>query len=209
MLSRNTLVVLIALMSYTTVMAADSTSASPAGAAWGARVFAGPSISVAENLNADQSISGGTAWGAGVFALWGSRSFLDLGLQAELQYVTEGFDLVVNSQGNVSATTPFDFGRLRLPLIGKLSFGAPLVLQPSLLLGGYAHYTIAATNNGNKIDSDLLEPFGYGLIIGADLRFLQIMLLDVRYNVGLSNDIKDDPYNSRISSLTIGLGLIF
>lgn len=210
MLSRNVLVVLIALLSYTVVTAADSTSTSSPGAAWGVKLYGGPSLAASDDLGENQSFDGGTSWGGGIVALWGSRDFLDFGLQTELLYVVEGFDVVVTPQGNVSSiTTPYEFGRLRLPVVGKLSFGAPLVLQPSIYLGGYAQYTTSATRANADIDSESLERFGYGLSMGADLRFLQIFLLDVRYNYGLSNDFKEDPYDTRVHSFTLGLTFIF
>ena len=94
---------------------------------------------------------------------------------------------------------------LEIPIMAKLKMGK----QWSLYGGGYAglaiskkvKVTILGQSAEFPIEDSLMNDLDYGLLFGAEVSITDKILIDARYNMGLTDVFKSG--NSKISTLSI------
>lgn len=201
-----------AIVTVTSAMAAETESPY-----FGLRLGAGiTALTYDAPQGADPDLKGGLAFNTGLYGLFNSGGFLSIGFQPEVLYVGEALstETTIFNQTFKSTTT---FSSVRVPLLVKLSLGDPDAIQPSVFAGPFANILLSGSTtnsvNGNEttesIPSDELETFGYGVAVGADVRLLRNLVVDLRYYFALSSYGKDDPLNTRMNSLMFNIGVMF
>ncbi len=200
----------------TTVQASTEKKSEPrGGTAFGIKGMIGFGLPSYENLPDGATSETSTSWSIGAFFNWSGRGVISLGLQPELLYVSESgqntFSAIVGGQEIVTET---QINSLRLPVLVKLQFFDPLVVQPSIYLGPSFSYILSAQNTVNGTDYTL-EPesaFQVGLAAGIDVTILSFLVADVRYNTKFNSFeavTEGQTLNLTMSSLRVGLGLRF
>jgi len=158
----------------------------------------------------ESTVKGGFSWNLGLVYQYSGESAFAIGFQPELLLLQE---VITNefSGGQVATTSETRFTHVRLPLNVKLALGSKDVLQPGIMAGMYADYCYSGTTVINNTTGTIgnLTGFGYGMVLGADLRLLRFLCVDVKYYHALSNILKDDPVNTRISSLLASVTFLF
>lgn len=158
----------------------------------------------------ESTVSGGLSWNVGLVYQFSGESAFAIGFQPELLFMQ---DVITNEYtvGQSTTTAESRFTHVRLPLNLKLALGSKDVIQPGVMAGLYGDYCISGTTvmNGTSGTIDNLAGFGYGAVIGVDLRFLRFLCVDLKYYYALSNVLKDDPTNTRINSLLASVTFLF
>lgn len=200
----------------TTVQASTEKKSEPrGGTAFGIKGLIGVGLPSYDNLPEGATSETSTSWSVGVFFNWSGRGIISLGLQPELLYVSESgqntFSAALTGQEIVTET---QINSLRLPVLVKLQFLDPLVVQPSIYVGPSFSYILSAQNTVDGKDYDL-EPesaFQVGFAAGVDVTVLSFLVVDVRYNTKFSSFeavTEGQTLNLTMSSLRVGLGLRF
>ncbi len=200
---------------------ADAGEKEPAGGpAFGVKGWVGWGLPSYENLPEGAQSETATSWAVGAFFTWSTKGVISLGIQPELMYVSESgqntFTALLSGQPIMSETK---INSLRLPVLFKLQFLDPLIVQPSIYVGPAFSYIMSATNTINGTEYDLDESsFQVGFAAGIDVTVLSFLVVDLRYNTKFSSveavvqgieGHGDVPVNLTMSSFKVGLGLRF
>jgi len=138
--------------------------------------------------------------------------------RGELIYSQKGqkYDIVSTEDAYVKTR----LGYLELPLLLQINVPASSSVKPLFLAGGYGAYLLSAKMSGlyNEESNDVKDSFkklDFGLIIGAGLQ-LDVgesgsILIDVRYNLGLSNinDIQESTTQMKNRGISFSAGFLF
>jgi hypothetical protein len=109
-----------------------------------------------------------------------------LNLQGEILYTTKGF-----TEGTLTGASQTDFRMhdLQIPVLMKFSLPIPAV-TPSLYLGPALNFRLKGEikdAEGDWVDvKDELKSTSWSLIMGLDVRLIGTLILDFRYDLGLS-----------------------
>lgn len=109
-----------------------------------------------------------------------------LNLQGEVLYTTKGF-----TEGTLTSHREFDFRMhdLQIPVLAKVSLPLPAV-APSLYAGPALSFRLKGElqdDAGDWVDvKDDLKSTTWSLIVGLDLTLLGTLVVDFRYDLGLS-----------------------
>jgi hypothetical protein len=131
----------------------------------------------------DLTSSSRTGFVGGVFV---NLAWPVFNLQGELLYSQKGF----NDAGFTGdETADVSVGTIQVPVLFK--FGLPIpAVSPSLYAGPALSFTTSATAKtaaGDEDVKDLFESSVWSLILGADLTLGGKLIVDLRYDMGLSN----------------------
>lgn len=149
-----------------------------------------------------------------------------LGFQPEISYVVRGFDAVEEDQGE-TISSRYKIHYIEIPLL--ITYKVPLKgrIKPGVAFGPYFGFplkvmevqTAFGETEKRELD-DNLKKTDYGLVFGANVRYrfgTVSMILDFRFNLGLTNISKDitaiayefsedDTIKNRSLAFTLGLG---
>ena len=210
--------ILIAMMSVlliAPVAAQDDGEGPKGGTAFGFKGYFGLGVPSYENLPPGSASETGAAWAAGIFYTWSTKGIISFGLQPELMYVSEsGLKTnLTDLEGNGFDVTS-TVNSLRLPILAKLQFLDPLVVQPSIYIGPSFSYVLSATNEVNGTSQDITgTDFKVGLAAGIDVTVLSFLVVDIRYNTKFTELTYDlaqyENFSLQMASLKFGLGLRF
>ncbi len=188
----------------------STNSGSSSNTSVGFKAMYGVGLPSYEGVDVNSETSG--AWSVGAFYNWSTSGAVSFAVQPELHYVQES-GISVSSVGNLEATTTIS--SLRLPILAKLQLFDRALIQPSIYAGPSFSYLLSAKNEINGQTEDLDDPtrFQIGLAIGIDVTFLQIFVVDLRYNTKFTKITEVTVANATSSvsmnSLRVGLGLRF
>ena len=209
------LVAVMAVALITPVLAQDDGSDPKGGMALGIKGYFGFGMPSYENLPAGAASETGSAWAVGLFYNWSTKGIISFGLQPELHYVSEsGLKTnLLSEDGDVFEVTS-TVNSLRVPVLAKLQFLDPHIVQPSIYIGPSFSYVLSATNEINGTEQDITgTDFKVGLAAGIDVTVLSFLVVDIRYNTKfteLTYDIGQyENFSLAMSSLKFGLGLRF
>ncbi len=212
---KRVLVAVMALVLIAPVQAQDDGEAPKGGTALGVKGYFGFGMPSYENLPAGAESETGTAWAVGIFYNWSTKGIISFGLQPELQYVSEsGLKTnLTDPDGNAFDVTS-TVNSLRVPILAKIQFLDPHIVQPSIYIGPSFSYVLSATNEINGAEQDITgTDFKVGLAAGIDVTVLSFLVVDIRYNTKfteLTYDIGEyENFSLAMSSLKFGLGLRF
>lgn len=190
--------------------AESSAKASTSNSSWGFKLMLGVGMPSYEGVEDETSTAG--AWSAGLFWNWSTGGAVAFAIQPELHYVYES-GVTTTAIGTTELTTSTQ--SLRLPVLFKLELLDRAIIQPSIYAGPSFSYLLGAKNEGNGQSLDIEDPnkFQVGLAIGIDVTFLEIFLIDLRYNTKFTA-IKEENFNGSTVSLSMnsfraGVGLRF
>lgn len=223
-LIRAVMIVLLTLGSAGLAWSQDTTAAPPppaeksepaGGTAFGIKGMIGLGLPSYDNLPEGAESETSTSWSVGAFFNWSGKGVISLGLQPELHYISEAgqntFSAALTGQEIVSET---QINSLRLPVLVKLQFLDPLIVQPSIYVGPSFSYILSAKNtvNGTEYDLDPESALQVGFAAGVDVTILSFLVADVRYNTKFSSFeavTEGQTLSLTMSSLRFGLGLRF
>jgi hypothetical protein len=136
------------------------------------------------NINLDDlDASNRTGMAGGLFV---NLPWPGLNLQGEILYTTKGF-----TEGTLISDSEFDFRMhdLQIPVLVKLALPLPVV-SPSLYAGPAFSYRLKGEVKGADGDwvdvKDDLKSSSWSLILGFDVKLLNTLIVDFRYDLGLS-----------------------
>lgn len=189
---------------------AASTDRSTSNSSWGFKVMAGVGMPSYEGVESETSTAG--AWSAGLFWNWSTGGAVAFAVQPELHYIYES-GVTTTATGAAQLTTSTQ--SLRLPVLLKLELLDRAVIQPSIYAGPSFSYLLGAKDEGNGTTVNIEDPnkFQVGLAVGIDVTFLEIFVVDLRYNTKFTS-IKEENLNGSTVSLSMnsfraGVGLRF
>jgi len=196
----------------------ESSSEPAGGTAMGVKGYFGfgsPSYEASGTIESET----GTAWALALFYNWSTKGIISFGVQPELHYVSEsGAKLGVSDDNNIKYDITTHVNALRLPILLKLQFLDPHIVQPSIYVGPSFSYVLSAYNNVNGEDIDIDGTgFQMGFAAGVDVTILSFLVVDVRYNTkfaDLTYNLGEDWDNLgevavTMSSIKFGLGVRF
>jgi len=131
----------------------------------------------------DLDSSNRTGFVGGVFT---NLAYPGFNLQVEALYTTKGF-----TEGTLTSDQEFDFSlhAIQIPILAKFKLPIPAV-APSAYVGPAIAFTTKAeyeTDDGETVDvKDETESTVWSLIVGIDLTLVDRLILDFRYDMGLS-----------------------
>jgi hypothetical protein len=191
----------------------------PGGPAWGFKGYLGGGFPSYDNLPDGTTTESAVSWSAGLYFNWSTAGLISLGIQPELFYVSEsgqnGISAAINGTEVVTET---QINSLRLPILLKLQFLDPLIIQPSVYVGPAFSYVINAKNvvNGNRYGLHPEDAFQMGLVVGVDANILKVLVVDVRLNANLTTFegtygplAENGRTTLTMKSVQVGLGLRF
>lgn len=189
---------------------AQDNGSSSSNSSWGFKGMVGWGLPSYEGVDQATATSA-AAWSAGLFWNWSTGGLVSFAVQPELHYVSESGITTSTVVPDITTTTT----SLRLPILAKLELFSRAIIQPSIYVGPSFSYILSAKNEANGTTQDITDPnkFQVGLAFGIDVTFLQIFVLDFRYNTKFTA-IKETTINGVTSSVTmnsfrVGLGLRF
>lgn len=200
--------------SPTPVPAPASTSgASTANTSVGFKIMAGAGIPSYTGLPLGATAESAGAWSAGVFWNWSTGGAIAFAIQPELSYIYEA-GILATKTNSVSITSSTN--SIRLPILFKLELLDRAIIQPSIYAGPSFSYLLSAKNETSGATADLtgLNRFQVGLAVGVDVTFLEIFVVDLRYNTKFTtitdnlNETTSD-LSVKLSSFRAGVGLRF
>ncbi|MBS1560397.1 MAG: PorT family protein [Bacteroidetes bacterium] len=159
----------------------------------------------------ESTAKGGFSWNVGLVYQFSGESAFAVGFQPELLFLQEVITNEYTLLGQSTATAETRFTHVRVPLNLKLALGSKDVIQPGLMAGLYGDYCFSGTTVMNNTSGTIgnLAGFGYGAVLGVDVRMLRFLCVDVKFYYALSNVLKDDPVNTRINSLMASVTFLF
>lgn len=208
----------IATLFIVTATVTTTAQSSETSRTWiGARFGYGASTH-AEASEANERITAGPAWNVALCALFNNGDFASFGLQPEIHYTSESIDRVVDDQGNETQLNgSLRYNSIRIPVLLKFSLGDPELIQPSIFAGPYANILLNGQAKFGSFETDIdnLNGVAFGASFGADVRLFRNLMVDLRYNLGLS-DYVDAPsvngspiFTSKMSSVILSVGVMF
>ncbi len=136
-----------------------------------------------------------------------------INLQGELLYSQKGFN-DAGFVGDADDTADVSVGTIQVPVLFKFSLPIPAV-SPSIYVGPAVSFTTSATAkaaSGEEDVKDLFESTAWSAILGVDLTLMDRFIIDVRYDMGLSNlgtnaltDLSSD-VKGRTFTVMLGIG---
>jgi hypothetical protein len=215
-MNRHMMVLLLFAGATMTMMAQDTTTTPPpppppssnsvATSTMGFKAGAGGAMYAGD----ESTVKGGLSWNVGLVYQFSGESVFALGFQPELLFMQ---DVITNEYtlGQATTTAETRFTHVRIPLNLKLALGSKDVIQPGVMAGLYGDYCFSGSTVINNTTGTIenLAGFGYGAVLGVDLRFLRFLCVDLKYYHALSNVLKDDPANTRINSLLASVTFLF
>ncbi len=178
-MSRKTLLVLAAV-----VLVAGSASAQllPSFGVKGGLNFASVDVD-------DLDVSTRTGFAAGLFT---QLTAPGLSLQGEVLYTVKGF-----SEGTLLGATEIDYREhfIEIPVLAKFSLPLPAI-SPSVYAGPAVSFPVKGEfkmgdDDWQDVEEDA-EGMVWSVVIGADVTLMDRLMLDVRYDWGLSSIRKSD-----------------
>lgn len=140
------------------------------------------------NINVDDlGASSRTGFVGGGFA---NLAWPVFNLQFELLYSQKGFNdagVSLDEKADVSVST------IQIPALFKFALPIPAV-SPSIYAGPALSFTTGATAkfaSGDEDVKDLFESSNWSAIIGVDVKLAGKLIVDLRYDMGLSSVSKD------------------
>jgi len=127
--------------------------------------------------------------------------------QPELLYTMKGANFDYN------ANPYWSFGYIEIPMLVKYNVNMPsMKIQP--YLGPSLAMLMSAKSGNDDTDTDVkddMEGMEFGLNLGADVIFMKSYMAGLRYDMGLSNIMKDAPTDYEVYNRTImvNVGYIF
>lgn len=219
-------VMIVMLMLGTTGFAwsQDSTATPPppaeksepsGGTAFGIKGMIGVGFPTYDDLPEGAESETSTSWSVGVFFNWSGKGVVSLGLQPELHYISEAGQNTLSAAGmGQELVSETQINSMRLPVLVKLQFLDPLIVQPSIYVGPSFSYILSANNtvNGTEYDLDPESALQVGFAAGVDVTILSFLVADVRFNTKFSSFeavSQGKTLSLTMSSLRFGLGLRF
>ncbi|CAN5452648.1 hypothetical protein BH10BAC6_BH10BAC6_16280 [soil metagenome] len=183
-------------------------SSSNSVAKWSLGVKAG--VGGALYAGDEGNAKGGFTWNVGLVYQFSGETLFALGFQPELLIMQEVLRYEYPT-GQLTPQTDTRFTHVRIPLNLKLALGSKNVIQPGVMAGMYADYCFSGTTLSNNTSASIgnLSGFGYGAVLGVDVRLLRYLCVDVKYYHALSNLLTNDPMNTRINSLLASVTILF
>ena len=183
------------------LMAASSFAAAKKAAAESQIGFGVKGIIGLENLSGSEITDNSmkVAFGGGVFA--DIKAGKTLMIQPELEFVTKGCSFTGGSS--------IDLAYIELPVLVKAKFGEPKSkARPTVFVGPAIGMLMSAKANPGGVDiKDEMNSMNLSVVGGAGVDIDKITV-DVRYDLGLSNLVKDAPSGVDIKTgnilLTVG-----
>ncbi len=159
----------------------------------------------------ESTVKGGLSWNVGLVYQFSGESAFAIGFQPELLFLQEVITTEYTLLGQTTTTAETRFTHVRVPLNLKLALGSKDVIQPGLMAGLYGDYCFSGTTVMNNTSGTIgnLAGFGYGAVLGVDVRMLRFLCVDLKFYYALSNVLKDDPVNTRINSLLASVTFLF
>ncbi len=123
-----------------------------------------------------------------------------LTLQGEVLYTTKGF-----KEGTMTSREEFDFRMhdIQVPVLVKVPLPIPAV-SPSLYVGPALSVRVKGEvqdEDGDWVDiKDDLKSTSWSLVFGADLTIMRTVVLDFRYDLGLSA-LSDTPLAANVTDV--------
>ena len=135
-------------------------------------------------------------------------------MQPELLFSMQGVEQVV-SGGTLKATGTSSINYINLPIMAKFYLAEKLSIHVGPQLGLVVSATDKLVSNVPGFPSSTTEAkddynsFDFGLNLGAGFNFTKNITLDLRYNIGLTQFVKEIPTGSgggknRVFSLNLG-----
>ena len=135
-----------------------------------------------------------------------------INLQGELLYTTKGFNDATDVNGD-----KFDVSvhAIQIPILLKFNLPIPAV-TPSAYIGPALSFTTKAEQkdaDGNTVDvKDNVESSVWSLVLGIDRTLMDMLIIDARYDMGLSSLSKDaftaigEDVKGRTITVMVGIG---
>lgn len=129
-------------------------------------------------------------------------------IQPELLYIQNG--VKVSDSG---ATLKWNFDYLVIPVLAKYKFEASETVKPYIMAGPYLGFKLSAKIKGESddvsLEADIDEAKGtdFGVVFGGGVGVTMgsgQLLLEARYNLGLSEIMEDYTSKNRSFSLMVG-----
>jgi len=134
-------------------------------------------------------------------------------IQPELLYSTQGskFNEIVNYQGtDYKAEVTLKLSYINIPFMLKYYAADKFSLEAGPQIGFLTTAKLAVKNQGNSNEQDIKDIFkstDFGLNLGVGYEFAKNFSAGVRYNIGLTNIVKDgsgDEIKNNVFSLSLG-----
>lgn len=176
-----------------------------AAATWSWGVKGGVSVADISGDDFDTSSRTGFAGGAFLAANYGGT----LGSRVEALYIQKGAksDVEILNQ-TYEATYKIDY--IEFPILAVAEFPAGEKAKVNLFAGPTLGFVMseAVEVDGESEDTEDTESFEFGLALGAGAQF-GIVVLDLRYNLGLTNIAKDSPEDFTNRGFVVMAGVQF
>lgn len=184
----------------------SSSSNSVAKSSLGVKAGVGGALYAGNEGNA----KGGFSWNVGLVYQYSGDHLFALGFQPEILFMQEVLTYEY-AAGELTSNSETRFTHVRIPLNLKLALGSKYVIQPGVMAGLYADYCFSGTTVRNNTSATIgnLSGFGYGAVLGVDVRLLRYLCVDVKYYHALSNLLTNDSTNTRINSLLASVTILF
>lgn len=132
------------------------------------------------------------------------------GITGEINFTSKG-----NKYDNSDATTSINY--MEIPIYGAYYFGdAGATLRPKLFAGPAIGILMTAKNElgGVEVDTkDFTEPVEFGAVFGLGFNKRvgdgNWIYVDLRYNLGLTDIVKDNPSDNMVKNNVISLNLAY
>jgi hypothetical protein len=137
----------------------------------------------------------------------------EFAIQPEILFSTKGAKTTYTRWGSIYHSS-LNFSYLEIPILAKFTmptlsdFKPFIIAGPSIAIKLSSKEKVKGERSSWKEDIDSLKVVDFGLIFGAGFDLVQMITVDVRYNLGLTNTIKnmaeESNFKNRVFSVTVG-----
>lgn len=118
-----------------------------------------------------------------------------LSVSADVMYSKEGFKVETNYQG-VGSTLDYNLGYLNIPILANFyvwkGFNIKAGIQPSIKLSGKVGLTEGESSGAWDQLTNNIKNGAFSIPVGIGYTFSWGLTMDLRYNIGLTNNV-DNP----------------